>query len=400
MMAGAVAWGAPGLRVLHAFGWNLAGGSNLYGSLIQDAAGNLYGTAESGGANGAGVVYELSPQTSGKWTETVLYSFKGGTVDGATPHDALVLDRAGNLYGTTSQGGGGQCIPGCGIVFELSPAAGGGWTETVLHSFAGGTDGATPYSGVILDRRGDLYGATSAGGAHGSGMVYRLTPDGAGGWSEQILHNFAGAPDGATPYAAPVFDRAGNLYGTTYEGGTAGEGTVYELSPQGGGVWSESVLHTFHGTADGSDLFESLVLDGSGNLYGSAETGGSAGCGVTFELSPDGAGGWTETILHTFLGLNAQDGENPNGLVFDAQGNLYGTTVGGGIYNPGTIFKLTPQTSGEWTETILYNFTGGDDGAYPSVPVIIGKGGRLFGTTLWGGPAGDTVGGVVFVFTE
>jgi len=394
----AAASGATGLKVLHAFGSaGSRGGSSLYGSLILDAAGNLYGAAEFGGTRGHGVVFKLSRRTTGGWAETVLYNFKGGSQDGETPHDSLVMDSAGNLYGTTVAGGG-SCNTGCGIVFQLSPASSGSWTETVLHHFAGGTDGATPYSGVIFDAAGNLYGATTVGGSNGVGTVYKLAPA-AGRWTETILYSFKGVPDGATPYAAPVFDNAGNLYGTTYKGGAANQGTVYELSPQANGSWSASVLHSFHSTSDGTDLFESLILDAAGNLYGAAETGGSANCGVAFKLSPNGSGGWTETILHTFQGVTVQDGENPNALLFDPAGNLFGTTVGGGVDNPGTIYKLAPQASGEWTETVLYSFTGGNDGAYPSVPLIMDKAGRLYGTTLWGGPAGDTTGGVAFEFT-
>jgi uncharacterized repeat protein (TIGR03803 family) len=388
---------ASDFKVLHAFGkQNQRGGSSLYGSLIMDAAGNLYGTAEDGG-KGYGVVFRLSPQSGGGWTETVLYDFAGGTQDGETPHDAVAMDGAGNLYGTTVEGGGGKCKGGCGIVFELSPTSSGGWTETVLHHFTGGTDGAAPYSGLIFDTAGNLYGTASAGGVNGSGVIYELVPA-AGSWDESVLYNFTGTPDGSAPFATPVFDSAGNLYGTTYGGGAAGKGTAYELTPQADGAWSETVLHSFHGGSDGSDLFEPLILDPAGNLYGAAETGGSANCGVAFKLSRNGSGGWTETIMHTFLGVTNQDGENPNGLIFDGPGNLWGTTVGGGTENPGTIFKLTRQTSGDWMETVEYDFTGGNDGAYPSVPLIKDKAGNFYGTTLWGGPAGDTVGGVAFEF--
>lgn len=391
------AWGAGNLKVLHAFGLgNQRGGSNLYASLIMDASGNLYGTAESGGAYYSGVVFRLSPGASGGWTETVLHNFKGGAQDGATPHDAVVMDSGGNLYGTTISGGGGQCAGGCGIVLRLSPGA-NGWTETVIHRFAG-SDGANPYSGVVLDATGNLYGTATAGGAYGHGTIYELARTGPNTWTYTVLYSFKGSPDGATPYAPPVLDSAGNLYGTTYQGGTRNRGTAYELSAPTGGSWSESVLHSFHGTTDGTDLFEGLVLDAAGNLYGAAETGGLANCGVVFKLSPNGTGGWSETILHTFLGLNAQDGANPNALIFDPAGNLYGATVGGGSYNPGTIFKMTPQTPGGWTETVLYSFTGGNDGAYPSAGLIRDNGGNLYGTTLWGGPAGDTVGGVAFEF--
>ncbi len=393
--------GATGLKVLHDFGLGLErGGSDLYASLILDSVGNLYGTAELGGEFGAGVVFRLTPQSGGAWTESVLYSFKGGTQDGSTPHASLVRDGAGNLYGTTTIGGGGKCPQGCGVVFQLTPAATTPWTETILHTFSSGADGATPFSGLVSDALGNLYGATTGGGATGFGLVYKLSPAGAGTWTETELYSFKGQPDGVAPYAAPIFDGAGNLYGTTYKGGTAGYGTAYELNPQPDGSWTETVLHSFHGAADGTDLFESLVIDAAGNLYGAAETGGSANCGVAFKLSRNGAGGWSEKTLHTFLGIAAQDGENPNALIFDSAGNLFGTTVGGGTDNPGTIFKLTPHTSGTWTETVLYSFTGGNDGAYPSVPLIMDSAGKLFGTTLWGGPSGDTTGGVVFEFTR
>jgi uncharacterized repeat protein (TIGR03803 family) len=213
---------AAGFKVLHAFGLDgELGGSSLYSSLIQDAAGNLYGTAEDGGYFGAGVVYRLSPQPGGEWTETVLHAFRGGKDDGANPHASLVMDAGGNLYGTTTAGGSGNCSHGCGIVFELSPAASGPSNETVLHVFASGTDGATPYSGVIFDSAGNLYGTTTGGGIYEYGTLYKLTPSG-GTWTETILYRFGGVFYGGGPMAAPVFDKAGNLYGTTFEGGEAG----------------------------------------------------------------------------------------------------------------------------------------------------------------------------------
>jgi uncharacterized repeat protein (TIGR03803 family) len=394
LSGGAGAATAP--RTLHAFGvGSQLGGSTLYASLLLDAAGNLYGTAEFGGQYNRGVVFRLSPKGN-TWTETVLHSFKGGGADGETPHASVIMDSAGNLYGTTIGGGSSHCTGGCGIVFQLTPATIGPWTETVLHQFQGGTDASGPYSGLVFDAAGNLYGATTGGGASGQGAVYKLTPFGGGVWDETVIYSFKGTPDGASAWGVPVFDAAGNLYGTTNGGGANRLGTVYELTLQTGGAWSEQVLHSFHGASDGSDIFEGLTIDGAGNLYGAAETGGSASCGVAFELSRNSSGVWTETILHTFLGLNAQDGENPNGLILDHAGNIYGTTVGGGTDNPGTIFKLS---AGTWTETILYNFTGGNDGAYPSVPLIMDAAGNLYGTTLWGGPAGDTVGGVAFELT-
>jgi uncharacterized repeat protein (TIGR03803 family) len=390
------AFAATTPKTLHAFAvGSELGGSTLYAALLMDPSGNLYGTAEFGGAYNHGVVFRLSVNGNG-WIETVLHSFKGGATDGETPHASVIMDSAGNLYGTTIGGGSGKCSGGCGVVFQLAPSASGPWTETVLHQFQGGTDASEPYSGVVFDNAGNLYGATTAGGASGQGAVYKLAPSGGGAWNETVIYSFKGTPDGASAWGVPVFDAEGNLYGTTNGGGAKGLGTIYELAPAAGGEWNEQVLHSFHGASDGSDIFEGLTVDGAGNLYGAAETGGSADCGVAFELSKNASGVWDETILHTFLGINALDGENPNALIFDRAGNIYGTTVGGGTDNPGTIFKLA---AGTWSETILYNFTGGNDGAYPSAPLIIDTAGRLFGTTLWGGPAGDTIGGVAFEFT-
>lgn len=390
---------ANSVQVLHAFGVpSLRGGNDLYAGPILDTSGNLYGAAESGGRYGAGVIYKLSPTTGGGWSETVLYNFKGGSQDGASPHATLIEDSAGNLYGTTVNGGPptGACRLGCGTVFRLTPAS-GEWQESVLYTFTGGSDGAIPYAGVAMDAAGNLYGATIGGGTAGKGVVYKLTP-GAGGWDLTVLHTFQGA-DGSAPYPTPVLDAAGNLYGTTNAGGAYNRGVVYALAPQSDGSWTEHVLHTFRGGTDGANPLAGVILDRRGNLYGTTSQGGTANCGIAFRLARNPAGGWVESILHTFLGLPAQDGANPNGLTFDAAGNLYGTTTGGGVDNPGTIFKMTHQPGGGWQETVLYSFTAGNDGAYPSSGLAIDGAGNLFGTTLWGGPAGDTTGGVAFEFT-
>lgn len=393
------AWAASGLQVLQAFGTgNLREGSDLYAGLILDANGNLYGAAESGGVYGAGVVYELSPGAGG-WTETILYNFRGGAEDGASPHATLMADSAGNLYGTTVSGGlnPGTCRAGCGTVYMLTPAA-GEWQETVLYRFSGGADGAVPYPGVTMDSAGNLYGGTNGGGAFRAGVLYKLTP-GSDGWQQTVLHTFQGRPDGSAPYATPVLDRAGNLYGTTESGGAHNLGMVYMLAPQPDGSWTLHVLHTFAGGADGASPLAGVILGPRGDLYGTTTLGGTANCGTAFKLVPNAAGGWSEHILHTFLGVNSQDGENPNGLTFDAHGNLFGSSTGGGVYNPGTIFRLTPSPGGGWRETVLYSFTAGKDGAYPSSGVVLDPAGHIYGTTLWGGPSGDTTGGVAFQFT-
>jgi uncharacterized repeat protein (TIGR03803 family) len=399
-MLASSAWAAGALQVLQAFGTgSLREGSDLYAGLILDASGNLYGVAESGGIYGAGVVYELSHTTGGAWSETVLYNFKGGADDGENPHATLMQDSAGNLYGTTVSGGltASTCRTGCGTVFMLTAAA-GGWQESVLYRFTGGAGGSVPYAGVAMDSAGNLYGATLDGGAAAGGMVYKLTP-GSTGWEQTVLYSFTGRPDGSAPFPTPVLDAAGNLYGTTNAGGAHNLGIVYMLAPQPDGSWTEQVLHSFAGGVDGANPLAGAIFDRHGNLYGTTSYGGTSNCGIAFALAPNAAGGWTEHLLHTFLGVAAQDGENPNGLTFDAQGNLYGTSTGGGVYNPGTIFKMTHNPSGGWQETVLYSFTAGDDGAYPSSGVALDPSGNIYGTTLWGGPSGDTTGGVAFQFT-
>jgi len=399
-----IALAAGGLRaaagvpkVLHSFGIG-RGGNNLYGGLILDAAGNLYGVAESGGRYGQGVVFELSPGSGGGWTETVLYSFRGGQ-DGASPHATLAWDVAGNLYGTTVSGGGTACGRGCGVVFRLTPA-GGEWTESVLHQFMGGADGQVPYPGVAVDAAGKVYGGTTGGGAGGLGTVYRLAPNSAGGWDYTVLHSFTGRPDGATLYATPVLDAAGNVYGTTYAGGAHNQGAVFAITPAANGGWMEHILYGFQGGADGANPMAPVTFGQHGTLYGTTEAGGSANCGTAYRLARDQAGAWHETLLHAFLGILAQDGENPNGLILDAHGNLYGTSLGGGVDNPGTIFELSPNPDGSWTETVLYSFTGGLDGAYPSAGLAMDAAGNFYGTTLWGGPSGDTTGGVAFEYAR
>jgi uncharacterized repeat protein (TIGR03803 family) len=283
------------------------------------------------------------------------------------------------------------CQSGCGVVYKLTPSADGAWTETVLHEFSGAADGGVAYPGVVLDAAGNVYGANQVGGTSENGVFYELSATSGGNWQETVLHNFGGNPDVADAYATPVFN-AGNLYGTSYGGGAHGQGTVYELS-QSNGAWTEQVLYSFKGGSDGAEPFAPVTFDSAGNIYCTTAEGGVKGVGTAFELLA--AQSWQKVILHQFLGLESSDGANPNGMVFDAKGNLYGTTVGGGTDNPGTIFRLTPTSHG-WKEAILYNFTGGNDGAYPSVAPILDPAGNLFGTTLWGGPAGDTVGGVAF----
>ena len=380
-MASRAATAAITYKILHAFHW----ASNPTGNLIFEAAGNLYGTTANGGSTkcsgGCGAVYRLTPKPDGNWTLAILYAFTGA--DGANPYAGLIFDAAGNLYGTTYLGGSTACPYGCGVVFKLKPNPDGTWTESVLHSFTG-PDGAAPLAGLIFDAAGNLYGTTANGGADNNGVVFKLTPGPDGTWTESVLYSFTGGADGANPWLAGlVFDAAGNLYGMTEGGGGSGRGVVLKLTPNPDGTWTESVLHSFTGP-DGSFPFAGLILDAAGNLYGTTDDGGSGGCtdgcGVVFKLAPNPDGTWTESVLYSFRLLGG--GARPHaGLTFDAAGNLYGTTLKGGAYDYGVVFKLAPSSTG-WKETVLHTF--GGLGKYPFAPVIFDPAGNLYGTTSSG----------------
>jgi uncharacterized repeat protein (TIGR03803 family) len=337
-------------------------------ALIRDLEGNLYGTANGGGASGAGTVFKVS--ASGQ--ETVLYSFTGGS-DGAYPEGDLIRDLQGNFYSTTSGGG----TSGAGVVFKLSPSG----QETVLYSFTGGTDGANPYAGLLRDLAGNLYGTTAYGGASGDGVVYELDLKN----NETVLYSFTGGADGANPAAGVIRDAGGNLYGTTYYGGNlsgcygSGCGVVYQISA--GGL--ETVLYTFSGGTDGANPYAGVIRDLAGNLYGTAEYGGDlsecygSGCGVVYKVGKAG-----ETLLYTFTG--AADGAYPSAsLVSDLAGNLYGTSDGGGPAQAGVVFKLNKASQ----ETVVYGFPG-TDGSGPWAGVILDSAGNLYGTTNGGGASG------------
>jgi len=395
---------AQTLTVMHNFGVKAGDGNIPYASLVMDSSGNLYSTTLSGGAHNVGAVYRLSPDGSGGWNETTIYSFTGGA-DGGSPHAALVFDSSGNLYSTTIKGGltsttCNNSAPGkgCGVVFKLSPTAQGEWTETVLYTFTGASDGGCPYSGLVWDSAGNLYGTATVGGSANHGVVFKLNSNGTA-WTETVLHSFAGKNDGSTPYAGVVFDPQGNLYGTTYGGGSAGLGVVYRLAPQVSGSWKEALLHTFQGQSagDGAEPFAEVVLDKHGNIFGATSAGGSFNYGAVFELTR--SNGFARTLLHSFSFGNG-DGTFPNGVIFDRAGNLFGTTQGAGFNDGnGTIFKLTPGASG-WTETILFTFQGSKDGTYPNTRLFQDSAGRLYGATIWGGTLGPTNGGVAYRFSH
>jgi uncharacterized repeat protein (TIGR03803 family) len=370
-----------------------------YAGLIFDAGGNLYGTTELGGTHSQGTVFEVIPSSDGTWSESVLYDFTGNA-DGGQPSGSLIFDTAGNLYGTTSLGGSSNCAQGCGTVFKLTSAS-GGWTESVIYTFTGGPDGREPYSRLQLDAAGNLYGTTLQGGNVGTvcntgcGVVFELKPSSGGTWKQSVLYTFKGSADGAMPTAALTFDLVGNLYGTTSGGGT-GNGVLYKLTPGSGGSWSQSVLHKFSGGYDGKTPYGDVIVDASGNLYGTAYQGGIApGYGVVFELSLTTAG-WKEKLLHVFRDLPAA---NPvAGLVMDNTGNLFGTTMlgvtkkncGGGC---GDLFKLAPASGGAWTYSLIHTFGVGTDGYRPSGDLILDPIGNIYGTTQAGGANGA---GMVF----
>jgi uncharacterized repeat protein (TIGR03803 family) len=309
-------------------------------------------------------------------TETVLHSFTG-TPDGASPFSGLVVDNGGNLYGTTLFGG----RSGHGTVFELIPESGGGWKERVLYSFAGGLDGANPIGGVVFDEAGNLYGTTENGGASGDGTVFELSPSG-GSWTENIVYAFGGEPDGCNPEAGPTFDSAGNLYGTTEDCGSFGGGAVFELSRSGGG-WDEAVIWSFNGT-DGAAPHDTPVFDKAGDLFGTTQGGGGFAQGNVFKLTL-GSEGWTETSIFSFTG--GGNGCAPSGGVILSAGDLFGTTSECGTDDVGTVFELTP-TIGQWRMFVLHTFTGGRDGGEPVGGLKLDSGGNLYGTTPLGGRFG------------
>jgi uncharacterized repeat protein (TIGR03803 family) len=396
-------------KVLHSFNPSAGDGSTPVGGLIFDAAGSLYGTTDKGGAYGYGSVFELSPASGGGWTEKLLHSFNQDGTDGIFPQSTLILDAAGNLYGTTYMGG----VNGTsgGTVFELSPGAGGTWTEKILHQFGNPGDGVNPQSGLISDAGGNLYGTTLDGGVFSvfGGTVFELSPATGGGWTEKVLHSFGKGKDGQYPSGSLIFDASGNLYGLANQGGAdTYYGTVFELTPLAGGAWVEKILHSFnvlHQGEGGQNPVGGLIFDAAGNLYGMTDLGGvcsncfSAG-GTAFKFSPSVSGGWDEKILHTFNPYTA-DGSYPvSGLIIDPSGNLYGTTPAGGSHattlTGGTVFELKPQAGGGWAEKILHNFGKGTDGGIPFSGLIFDAAGNLYGTTQQGGAYGY---GTVFEIT-
>ena len=383
MLAGTILSSEPKESVLHRFRNGGNDGLAAYGRVISDSAGNLYGTTAFGGTSGEGIVFELmNPRAPDGGTETILYNFSGGS-DGSQPYGGLIFDSAGNLYGTTYQGG----TSNAGAVYQLTPGQSGTWTENVLYSFAGGADGLGPQSDLNFDQAGNLYGTTNNGGSPGNGIVFQLTPptERGGMWTETVLHRFM-TKEATSPRAAVIFDKKGSLYGTLANDGAFGAGGVFRLKPPAakGGVWKEETLYTFTGGTDGFGPLCRLILL-RGKLYGTTVIGGGSGVGTVFELSPpvNHHGAWTETTIHTFA--CGSDGCYPwAGLTMDRKGTFYGTTQFGGLpSNGGTVFELK-QLGGIWTQGVVFSFKYSNN-QLSAAGLLLDAWGTLYGTTIGSG---------------
>lgn len=366
------------------------------GGVILDTQGNLYGATSGSVGSTYGYVFELSPSVSG-WTETVLYTFPGGQGgEYPSPYQSLTFDTAGNLYGTTVRGGKATV----GTIFRLAPKGKGTWTANVIHQF---TNASYPEAGLVLDAAGNGYGTTTGG----KGAVFEISPK----TGYRVLHVFQQAGDGSGPWAALTIDSAGNLYGTTYLGGVPncglggnGCGTVFKLTPLPNGGWGYKQIYRFHGGSDGVEPWGGVVVSAAGDVYGTTQQGGIgtnrcfsnvSGCGTVFKLSPNPDGSYTHTVIYAFLGPPIDGGDPQTGLIFDSADNLFGTTYLGGADGLGTVFELVPQQSA-WHETILHSFSGGSDGSYPYSQLVIDSSGNIYGTTDSGGANGY---GVAFEVT-
>jgi uncharacterized repeat protein (TIGR03803 family) len=351
---------------------------NLPGSPILDRAGNIYGSTQTGGAGGSGNVYKLAHAGSGYVLDS-LYNLNFRE-DGAYPLGALTFGPDGVLYGTASQGDDGN-----GSIFKLQPPAifcrsiTCPWNITILYHFGNGlgNDASHPNGNVVFDSAGNMYGTSLNGGTGSYGAAFELTNVG-GTWTESRIVSFT---YGIHPTAGVVLDGAGNLYGTTSGGGANGWGTVYKLIPESFG-FEVQVLYSFQNQSDGNTPYGGLVIDNAGDLYGSTAKGGQNGGGTIFELSPSN-GGWTFNLLYSLSGLMGPEAS----LTFDAAGNLYGTTSADGTHDDGSVFELSPSNGG-WIYTDLHNFTGGSDGSDPVSSVVLDANGNIFGTASKGGPDG------------
>jgi hypothetical protein len=418
--ARAQTYGTSSDTVLHVFNGG-SDGTIPAGGVVFDQAGNLYGTTYEGGASGCvplgecGILYQLVPTESGAWAENILHVFLGTPAnnDGATPGGGLLIDKAGNLYGLTAYGGSGKCIllgndGGCGTVFEMSPPAqpGGQWTETILYSFQGGNDGFLALGDLTSDAEGNIYGATQYGGSAascngfytGCGTVFELSPPRTRGgpWTEKVLYAFKGGIDGTNPNGGLVVDRRGAIYGTTYYGGPSntgcdtnigtGCGTVFELRPvaTNSSGWSKTTIHEFQGppAIDGTQVPAGLVADEAGRLYGVTASGGQGYLGIAFQLTPPAlpSGPWEERVIVNF---NGRDGFAPMARLLMKDGLLYGTATAGGAFQVGTVFQLgrSETPTQQPICTVLTSFPSGNQAAGPVAQLTFGNDGKFYGTT-------------------
>jgi hypothetical protein len=379
------------------------------GTLARDNEGNLYGVTEES-QTGGGSIWKLTPDADRKWTLTILHSFLYDGTEGAVPQGGLIIDHFGNLYGTASQGGTSDAcnsilnFPGCGVVFELARSANGSWAYRVIHNFSF-SDGAYPLGALLLDEAGSLYGTTEYGGYEscygGCGVVFKLARNCDGTWSETVINGFDRV-NGAYPFANVIFDRAGNLYGTTSGGSgvgcpsDSGCGVVFQLRRKSEETWTENVLYRFTGGSDGAYSTAGLTVDAEGRLYGTTTEGGQGhcspdyvgGCGVVFKLRRKNDETWTYQVIHAFVpGSTGAVTKAPGGffpavgVTFDSAGRLYGSALEGGLDDFGVVFELIPTGSG-WREKVLHTFMGRAE--FPQSPILIDPAGHLFGTTLNG----------------
>jgi len=390
-------------------------GINPVGTMAVDSSGNLYGTTENGGTgncsvnNPCGVLFELTRGSDGTWQETVLHDFQGLGGDGGYPTAPVVLDSHGNLYTASN------CVQDCfegfaGDIVKFTPNPNGPWPETVIFTSIGNNCSPTEYGtggevvcSAALDHAGKLYGVTVGGGTYGidcthsCGTVLSFGQVSIDSYYQITVHNFLDGPsDGRLPQGSLAFDADNNIYGTTGSGGTDSMGTVYMLTPNRNSFgWREVLLHAFQGgPSDGANPISGVVLDSAGNVYGTTLEGGTAGFGTVFMLTPQMDGTWTETVLYSFRG--GIDAASPNSsLTFDSAGNLWGTALGGAS-DKGTLFELT-YNGNSWTERVVHTFVGGEDGSLPYGGVVLDTAGNLYGTAVDGGTGG---GGVAYEITR
>ena len=383
-LLGTAAWAANTTKLIYSFAGGVDG-EYTDTELVMDSAGNLYGTSVQGGTYASGTVF----QVTAAGVHTVLYNFTGGA-DGGEPYKGVTLDAQGNLYGTAVTGGGGSCEGGCGVVFKLTNS-GGVWTQTVVHAFTG-ADGSGPGSPVSIDKHGNVFGTTPTGGKFGMGVIYALQPVG-GKWKFRVVHAFTGGADGGGGSAGRLLiDDIGNLFGVCTVGGVNGLGTVYEVSLVNGQV-KFSTLYAFQNPPDGALPYSGLAFDRVGNLYGTTYYAGANGFGTVYKLTRAN-GTWTEKVLYSFKG--GTDGGNPiSGLVADTSGSVYGTTsADGATCGCGTIFKMTRGASG-WTERAVYRFPGSPSAGTSYNGMVTDGAGHFYGATVNGGTADE---GAIYEF--